>query len=172
MVPIGRCPMDVIDACCCGLDIHKKTVVACLMTSTKGQPPLKEVRTFRTMTAELLLWADWLQAAGCTHVAMESTGVYTPPGMLPKRYWSGNMALRLCVPACSCARKSSVTHHLATPYRPTKAPVCRCRSIVWPSHPLSIARRQRSPSCLSHTASNTTSSRPSISCWFRRPEDA
>jgi transposase len=71
--------MDVIYACCCGLDIHKKTVVACLMTSTKGQPPTKEVRTFRTMTAELLLLADWLQAAGCTHVAMESTGVYWRP---------------------------------------------------------------------------------------------
>jgi transposase len=71
--------MDVIYACCCGLDIHKKTVVACLMTSAEGQPPRKEVRTFRTMTAELLLLADWLQAAGCTHVAMESTGVYWRP---------------------------------------------------------------------------------------------
>jgi transposase len=71
--------MDVIYACCCGLDIHKKTVVACLMTSAKGQPPMKEVRTFRTMTAALLLLADWLQAAGCTHVAMESTGVYWRP---------------------------------------------------------------------------------------------
>jgi transposase len=49
------------------------------MTSAKGQPPLKEVRTFRTVTAELLLLADWLQGAGCTHVAMESTGVYWRP---------------------------------------------------------------------------------------------
>jgi transposase len=49
------------------------------MTSAKGQPPLKEVRTFRTVTAELLLLADWLQAAGCTHVAMERTGVYWRP---------------------------------------------------------------------------------------------
>jgi transposase len=71
--------MDVIYACCCGLDIHKKTVVACLMTSAEGQPPLKEVRTFRTVTAELLLLADGLQVAGCTHVAMESTGVYWRP---------------------------------------------------------------------------------------------
>jgi transposase len=75
--------MDVSYACCGGLDMHQKTVVACLMTSATGQPPLKEVRTCRTMTAELLLLADWLQAAGCTPVAMESTGVYTPPGMLP-----------------------------------------------------------------------------------------
>jgi transposase len=49
------------------------------MTGVEGQPPLKEVRTFRTTTAELLLLADWLQAAGCTHVAMESTGVYWRP---------------------------------------------------------------------------------------------
>ena len=68
--------MDVIYARCCGLDIHKKTVVACLISGAPGQQPQKEIRTFRTMTAELLLLADWLQAAGCTHVAMESTGVY------------------------------------------------------------------------------------------------
>jgi transposase len=71
--------MDVIYSRCCGLDIHKKTVVACLISGAQGPPPQKEVRTFRTMTAELLLLADWLQAAGCTHVAMESTGVYWRP---------------------------------------------------------------------------------------------
>jgi transposase len=71
--------MDVIYSRCCGLDIHKKTVVACLINSVQGQQPQKEVRTFRTMTAELLLLADWLQMAGCTHVAMESTGVYWRP---------------------------------------------------------------------------------------------
>jgi transposase len=71
--------MDVLYARCCGLDIHKKTVVACLISGAQGPPPQKEVRTFRTMTAELLLLADWLQAAGCTHVAMESTGVYWRP---------------------------------------------------------------------------------------------
>jgi transposase len=71
--------MDVIYSRCCGLDIHKKTVVACLISSAQGQQPQKEVRTFRTMTTELLALADWLQAAGCTHVAMESTGVYWRP---------------------------------------------------------------------------------------------
>jgi transposase len=71
--------MDVIYSRCCGLDIHKKTVVACLISSAQGQPPQKEVRTFRTMTTELLLLADWLHAAECTHVAMESTGVYWRP---------------------------------------------------------------------------------------------
>ena len=71
--------MEVIYSRCCGLDIHKKTVVACLISSAQGQPPQKEVRTFRTMTTELLALADWLHAAECTHVAMESTGVYWRP---------------------------------------------------------------------------------------------
>lgn len=64
---------------CCGLDIHKKTVVACLMTSEEGQQPVKVIRTFRTMTVDLLALADWLHTAACTHVAMESTGVYWRP---------------------------------------------------------------------------------------------
>jgi transposase len=71
--------MDVMYSRCCGLAIHKKTVVACLLSRAPGQPPQQEVRTFRTMTAELWLVADWLQAAGCTHVAMERTGVYWRP---------------------------------------------------------------------------------------------
>jgi transposase len=71
--------MDVIYPRCCGLDVHKKTVAACLITSTAGAEPVKELRTFGTMTADLLALADWLQEAGCTHVAMESTGVYWRP---------------------------------------------------------------------------------------------
>jgi transposase len=71
--------MDVIYPRCCGLDIHRKTVVACLMTSEEGQPPAKTIRTFGTMTTDLLALADWLHTAGCTHVAMESTGVYWRP---------------------------------------------------------------------------------------------
>jgi len=75
--------MDGIYSQCCGLDVHKKTVTACRITSTAGAEPLQELRTFSTMTADLVALADWLQEAGCTHVAMESTGVYTLPGILP-----------------------------------------------------------------------------------------
>ena len=57
-----------------GLDVHAKTVVACLMKDGK-----KEVRTFSTMTDDLLALSDWLVEAACTHVAMESTGVYWKP---------------------------------------------------------------------------------------------
>jgi transposase len=71
--------MDVVYPRCCGLDIHKKTVVACLITRGEGSMPRKEVRSFGTMTEDLLALADWLAEAGCTHVAMESTGVYWKP---------------------------------------------------------------------------------------------
>ena len=67
--------MEVLYPCCCGLDVHKKTVVACLLTTEPNGKVHKEVRTFTTMTQDLLNLADWLSAAGCTHVAMESTGV-------------------------------------------------------------------------------------------------
>lgn len=71
--------MDVLYERCCGLDVHKKTVVACVLTpGTPGQPQ-KAVRTFGTMTADLLALADWLAAAGVTHVTLESTGVYWQP---------------------------------------------------------------------------------------------
>jgi transposase len=66
--------MEVVYECWSGLDVHAKTVVACL--SKQGR---KEIRTFSTMTDELLQLADWLVQAGCTHVAIESTGVYWKP---------------------------------------------------------------------------------------------
>jgi transposase len=70
--------MQVIHERCGGLDIHKQTVVACALTPGAGEPT-KAVRTFGTMTDELLALADWLHAAGVTQVAMESTGVYWKP---------------------------------------------------------------------------------------------
>lgn len=71
--------MQVLYPCCCGLDIHKKFVVACLMTTTPDGQVQKEVQTFSTMTQDLLALLDWLHAAGCTHVALESTGSYWRP---------------------------------------------------------------------------------------------
>ena len=87
--------MDVIFTHGAGLDVHKKTVMACRVTpDPTGQQAdgIVEVQKFGTMTCDLLALSDWLAAAGITHVAMESTGEYTPPGILPKGYWSGNMA--------------------------------------------------------------------------------
>src|SRR3954471_1904039 len=71
--------MEVLYRCCAGLDVHKATVVACLLRTTEDGRSSKELRTFGTMTDDLLALADWLQAAGCTHVAMESTGVFWKP---------------------------------------------------------------------------------------------
>ena len=66
--------MEVIHERCCGLDVHKKKVVACVIT-----PEGKEVRTFGTMTQDLLGLAGWLKDWRVTRVAMESTGVYWKP---------------------------------------------------------------------------------------------
>ena len=71
--------MDVVAERCCGLVVHKRLVVACLLTPGGGEQPRREVRSFGTMTEDLLALLDWLLAAGCTQVAMESTGVYTSP---------------------------------------------------------------------------------------------
>ena len=68
--------MEVVHERCCGLDVHKETVVACVVVPGTGKQPHKEIRTFNTMTADLLELADWLTAQGVTHVALESTGVY------------------------------------------------------------------------------------------------
>lgn len=80
--------MEVLYARCCGLDIHKRTVVACLLTPGPDGQPTKAIRTFATMTDELLALGDWLAGAGCTHVAMEATGVYWQPiwNLLEERF--------------------------------------------------------------------------------------
>ncbi|MDQ3253922.1 MAG: IS110 family transposase, partial [Acidobacteriota bacterium] len=66
--------MEILYRSCCGLDVHAQTVVACLIKDGR-----KETRTFSTMTDDLLGLLDWLTAEGCTHVAIESTGVYWRP---------------------------------------------------------------------------------------------
>ena len=71
--------MEILYARCCGLDVHKRTVVACLLVPGPEGQPIKEIRTFATMTSDLLTLSDWLAAAGCTHVAMEATGVFWKP---------------------------------------------------------------------------------------------
>jgi len=71
--------MQVVYARCCGLDVHKRTVVACVLLSQADGTVQREVRTFGTMTAELLALADWLTALEVQHVALESTGVFWRP---------------------------------------------------------------------------------------------
>jgi transposase len=71
----GKVAMDMIIARGCGLDVHKKTIAACIM----GTGMNKETRTYGTMTNDLLRLKEWLKQEGVTHVAMESTGVYWKP---------------------------------------------------------------------------------------------
>ncbi len=69
--------MQVVYECCCGLDVHKKSITACVLWADGKRQ--KQKRVFGTFTQELLKLADWLRECGVTHVAMESTGVYWKP---------------------------------------------------------------------------------------------
>jgi transposase len=71
--------MQVVNSRCCGIDIHKKLVVACLLTVSEDGTLHKQIRSFTTMTGDLLKVLDWLETEGCTHLAMESTGVFWKP---------------------------------------------------------------------------------------------
>jgi transposase len=72
--PQGEKVMEVLYARCCGLDVHRNMVVACVSIVEAGQHR-KTIRTFRTVTKELLALRQWLLEEGCSHVGMESTGV-------------------------------------------------------------------------------------------------
>ncbi len=71
--------MDILYRCCAGLDVHKKTVVACVRRVDAAGKVHQAVRTFGTMTCHLLALSDWLAEQGVEQVAMESTGVYWKP---------------------------------------------------------------------------------------------
>jgi len=70
--------MEVLHPHCAGLDVHKETVVACVRHMANGSVK-RQIRTFKTTTKELLALSQWLGSEGCTHVAMEATGVYWKP---------------------------------------------------------------------------------------------
>lgn len=69
---------DILDNCC-GLDIHKDTIVACLMKEPVNQQPSTEIRTFSTLNHDIESLRNWLETQDCRHVAMESTGIYWQP---------------------------------------------------------------------------------------------
>jgi transposase len=74
--------MQVMYSRCAGIDVHLRFLVVCVSIIEAGKRR-KEIRTFRNETADLLALRAWLLQEGCSHVGMESTGVYTPPPMLP-----------------------------------------------------------------------------------------
>lgn len=71
--------MDVLYTHCAGLDVHKKSVVVCCLTPGADGTPKREIRTFSTMTQDLLALSDWLTSLAITHVAMEATGEFWKP---------------------------------------------------------------------------------------------
>jgi transposase len=71
--------LDALLDSCCGLDVHKDTVSACLVARDPDGKRTQTSQTFGTMTADLLQLRDWLAEAGCKHIAMESTGVFWKP---------------------------------------------------------------------------------------------
>ena len=71
--------MQVVYERCCGLDVHKRLVVACVLTPGTSGRPQKEIRSFGAMSDDLERLAEWLAQHGVTHVAMESTGVFWQP---------------------------------------------------------------------------------------------
>ena len=71
--------MKVEYRCCAGLDVHKRTAVACVLEGELGKDPVSETKSFGTTTAEVMEMLGWLQEHGVTHVAMEATGNYWMP---------------------------------------------------------------------------------------------
>jgi len=71
---------DILD-CCCGLDVHKETIVACILKGPleEGLKPRSEIREFGTQLNDLVALRTWLEAQDCRYVAMESTGIYWQP---------------------------------------------------------------------------------------------
>jgi hypothetical protein len=68
--------MDIVFDRCAGLDVHKRTVVACRLTRDAQGARVAQTQTFGTTTSELLRLSDWLAEGGCTHVGLESTGCF------------------------------------------------------------------------------------------------
>jgi transposase len=84
--------MKTLHGRCAGLDVHKLEIVACLRLAEKRKV-VREVRRFQTTTQSLLNLVEWLEAARCTHVAMEATGVYWKP------VWQQSRASTACASA-------------------------------------------------------------------------
>ncbi len=113
--------MEKVCERCCGLDVHQKRLVACLRVPGPQGRRTAEVQTFGTTTPELLALADWLLEAGCTHVAMESTGVYWKP------------VFNILEGVCEVLLVN--THHIkAVPGRKTDVRDCEWIADLGPSH--------------------------------------
>ena len=71
--------MEAVLECCCGLDVHRDTVVACVLKGPQNGKVESTIRTFSTLPYGLEELRQWLESKACRHAAMESTGVYWQP---------------------------------------------------------------------------------------------
>lgn len=71
--------LNVLNQSYCGIDVHKRNVVACILKADEFGEYTSEIKTFSTMTCDLEKLRDWLKEQQCEKVAMESTGVYWIP---------------------------------------------------------------------------------------------
>jgi transposase len=71
--------MEPVVERCCGIDVGEATITACLLVGGAEDKPRKTIRTLVTVTRELEKLREWLISEGCTHVAMEATGIYWVP---------------------------------------------------------------------------------------------
>ncbi len=71
--------MDAVLECCCGLDVHRDEIVACILKGPLNCDAISEVRSFSALQHGLEKLKNWLEQEDCHNVAMESTGVYWKP---------------------------------------------------------------------------------------------
>jgi len=71
--------MEAVLECCCGLDVHRDNVVACILKGPNGQKPERTIKTFSSLPDGLKKLRSWLEEENCRHAAMENTGVYWQP---------------------------------------------------------------------------------------------
>jgi transposase len=71
--------MRIVHTTCAGIDVHKRDITVCLIARKTATQRVQEVRTYRTVTKDLLAMRDWLEDHNCQVVAIESTGVYWKP---------------------------------------------------------------------------------------------
>ena len=102
--------MEILYTSCAGLEVHKDSSKACLRTAGERKRR-SEIQTFGTTTRELVRLAAWLTEGQCTHVAMESTGVYWQPVY---NVWEGSFAVLLV----------NAAHSKAVPGRKTDVKDC------------------------------------------------
>ena len=74
-----RTIIDIVNPVCCGMDVHKESITACIQLTDRNGKETSVIQEFATFTDALLCLRDWLLAQDCPIVAMESTGVYWHP---------------------------------------------------------------------------------------------